>query len=181
MNLSTIDNDQIYIHELSDPFERIAFQFVPDDIRWERVGNWSSIPIVGRNNSKKQLTGGEDRVSFQLDFNGMFEQDKRHCLQKMRFLQSLTVTDGFSGPARNVKIAWGDIFRFNVWVVKSVRANMSGFSSLNNYNPLQLILDVDFELDPAENQKLLDVRGIYINDTTPVRSINDFNQPSNIA
>ncbi len=179
MNLTTIPNEQVYIHELSDPFDRIAFQFLPMEVSWTRTGNWVNIPIVGRNNSKKQLTGGEDRLSFALDFNGMFEQDQRHCLQKMRFLQSLTVTDGYAGPGRNVKIAWGDMFRFNVWIVKSVGSRLSNFS--RDFNPLSLVIDIELELDPKENQKLYDVRGIYINDATPVRSINDFNSPSNIA
>lgn len=181
MNYSTLKENEVHIHELADPFERISFQFLPDQILWDRSANFVNIPIVGRNNSKKQLTGGEDRVTFTLEFNGLFEDDKRHCIQRLKFLQSLAVTNGFAGPARNVKIAWGDVFRFNVWVVKSVKGVYSNFSGLGNMNPMRVVVDVEFELDPTENSKMLDVRGIYINDILPVRSINDSGSNTNVA
>lgn len=178
MNLSTTDNS-FFIFELQEPFENIEFQFVPEELNWERAGNWVRVPIVGRNNSKKHLTGGEDKLSFTLDFNSLFENDKALGIRKLTFLQSLTATDGSSGAARNVKIAWGDsdLFRHKIWVVTRVGGKMSLFHSKFSYNPMQLYIDVEMELDPVENLRLDDIRlknlTSDILQTPGVRSIND--------
>lgn len=178
--ISTTDN-QIFLHELQPPFERLQIQFVPDELNWGRMGNWANVPIVGRNNSRKHLTGGEDSLSFALDFNGMFEEDKQYCMRSMAWLQSLTYTDGFIGPARNVKLAWGQtsMFRHKIWIVKSVNAKMSDFHSRFGMNPMQLVLDVVLELDPVENTRLNEVRILDVNNYNAPRSINDFINPRN--
>ncbi len=167
----------IYLHELSEPFERIVFQFVPEELVWDRSGSWISIPIVGRNNPYRHLTGGEDTLRYTLDFNSMYESDKDMCIKKLSFLQSLTMTDGFSGPGRNVKLAWGlsDIFRFKVWIVKSVSARMSLFDRNHSMNPQQLYIDVEMALDPEKNPRLADVRIpdlSAIGSELPIRNIN---------
>jgi hypothetical protein len=163
MNISTT-NQSIFLFELQPPFERIEFQFMPEDFTWDRTGNWVNVPIVGRNNSKKHLTGGEDRLSFQLDFNALFEDDKQLCIQRMAWLQSLTATDGFSGPARNVKLGWGNspMFRHKIWIVRRVSSRMGLFHSGFDYNPMQAYIDVELELDPEENLRLDDIRSDFI-------------------
>jgi hypothetical protein len=159
MNITT-SKSSFFIFELQEPFESLEFQFVPPELNWERSGNWVNVPIVGRNNSKKHLTGGEDRLSFTLDFNSLYEDDKALCIQKLTFLQSLTMTDGYSGPARNVKVAWGqsDLFRHKIWIVRRVGGKMSLFHGDYDFNPMQLYVDVELELDPVENLRLADVR-----------------------
>lgn len=150
----------IYMVELSDPQEKLSFQFVPSTLDWSRVGNWVNIPIVGRNNSHHHLTGGEDQLSFQLNFNSLFEIDKRLCIKNLAWLQSLTMTDGYEEPPRKVKLVWGltQLFRFKVWVVKSVKGNMHDFRSNMGMLPTNIVIDIVLELDPDENQKISDVR-----------------------
>jgi hypothetical protein len=158
---NTISNQSaIILHELKEPFERIEFQFMPETVTWGRVGNWVNVPIPGRNNSRKHLTGGDDTLKLSLDFNSLFELDKSMCIQKLSFLHSLTATDGFNGAGRNVKLAWGetDLFRFKIWIVRSVSGNMSQFNSNYGYNPQQLIVDLELELDPEKNPRLADIR-----------------------
>lgn len=186
MNISTT-NSKFYLFEIQEPFGSIEFQFVPEELNWERIGSWVNVPIVGRNNSRKHLTGGEDRLSFTLDFNSYFEQDKADCIRKLSFLQSLTATDGSSGPARNVKLAWGEseLFRHKIWVVKRVGGKMTNFHSKFNYNPMQLMVDIELELDPVENLRLADIRmdNLMSDVIQPpnLRSINDSVLPANIA
>lgn len=158
--VASIPSGKMYLFELRAPFERLEFQFVPEGLYWERSGNWVNIPIVGRNNSKKHLTGGEDKLNFQLDFNALYEKDRELCIRNFAFLQSLTASDGFAGPSRNVKIAWGgsSLFRHKVWIVRRVIGNMSLFHSDFNMNPQQIYVDVEMELDPAENLRLDDIR-----------------------
>lgn len=152
-------NGGIYLHELADPFESLYFQFVPQELTWQSQGNWVNISVPGRNNSYHQLTGGEDRLTFTLDFNSLFEQDPRMCVVKFSWLQSLRMLDGQRG-SRRVKLIWGnsDLFRFKVWIVKSVSGRMSAFHSARNFDPTQLYVDVEMELDPDENTILSDVR-----------------------
>lgn len=182
MNISTTNN-QIYLFELQPPFERIEFQFVPQELNWERVPSIVRVPITGRNNSRKHLTGGEDKLSFTLDFNSLFESDKQLCVKKLSFLQSLTVMDGFSGPPRNVKLSWGlsDLFRHKVWIVTRVGGKMSEFNGQFGFSPTQLYVDIELELDPVENTRLSDVRLFDLNNRpTSLRSTSDFVNP-NIA
>lgn len=158
---------KVFMHEVNQSAEieqqklvnRIEFQFIPEVIDWERQGNWVNVPIVGRNNSKKHLTGGEDRLSFQLDFNSLFRQDKYECVRKVEWLRSLTMTDGYAGPGRNVKLVWSnsELFRFSIWVVKRVKAQLSMFHSKFNMDPTQAIVDVELELDPTENVRLHEI------------------------
>jgi len=169
------------MHELSPPYDRMDFQFVPPELNWSRTGNWVNVPIVGRNNSRHHLTGGEDKLSFQLNFSGLFEDNKEHCQQKLSWLLSLIMTDGYVGPVRNVKIVWGTtpLFRHKIWIVKNVTGIMTDFSSNFQMNPMNTTVNVELELDPVENPRLMEVR--IENYSTPVRNINDFVTPGNIA
>lgn len=153
-------NNAMWIAELAPPFENLMFQFVPEDYSWQRTADWVKIPIAGRNNSKKHYTGGEDKLSFTLDFNAMFEQDKNHCINKISWLQSLAIADGYSGPARNVSIRWAqsDIFRWKIWIVRTVTAKASLFNSDYGMNPMQAYIDIELELDTKENSRLSSVR-----------------------
>lgn len=154
-----------YIHELAEPFDKLELQFIPETLQWNRTGNWVDVPIPGRNNSRHHLTGGEDNVDMRFDFNGMFESDPDMCAKKLSWLQSLTMTDGFNSPGRRVKIVAGtsDIFRFKVWIVKSVSGALSMFHSGKGLNPQQLYVDVSFEQDPEMNTRIADVRLIDYN------------------
>lgn len=160
MNIVQTTYGMIYLVELSDPQEKLSFQFVPPSLDWNRQGKWVNVPIVGRNNSHHHLTGGEDQLSFQLNFNSLFEIDKATCIKNLAWLQSLTMTDGFEAPARKVKLVWGisQLFRFKVWVVKSVNGNMHDFRINMGMMPSNIYIDVVLELDPDENQKIADVR-----------------------
>lgn len=159
MNITTV-NDSIYILELAPPYERVTFQFMPPSFEWDRVGNWVSFPIVGRNNSKKHLTGGEDRITLTLDFNSLFEDNKKDAIDKMYWLQSLTANNGSVGKARNVSLQWGssDIFRHKVWIVKRVKSIASEFSGKFGYVPTQMSLQITLEIDSDENTLINDIR-----------------------
>ena len=182
MAVISTTNNQLYLHELQPPFDRLEIQFVPEELVWQRNGNWVNVPVVGRNNSRKHLTGGEDTLNLSLDFNGMFERDKQHCARKMAWINSLTYTDGYIGPPRNIKLIWGEtaLFRHKIWVVKSVSSRMSDFHSRFGMNPMNLLMDIQLELDPEENLRLNDVRIYDVNDYQAPASIYDFvNPPSN--
>lgn len=188
-NFSTT-RGQVYIVELKPPYQALEFQFLPGEIQKERVGQWANIGIVGRNNSRHHLTGGEDRLELQLDFNSLHESDKSRAYKSVTFLDSLTLRDAKFGGYQNVKVVWGesDIFRHKIWIVKSVRANLSHFLSTQDLKrtipiqntgtnfdmgPTRALVSVSLELDPVENERLATVRlGDYPVDPT-VKAIND--------
>lgn len=157
--LSTVDGS-IFLLELSPPFERLEFQFMPPEWNWDRIPKTVQVPIVGRNHAKKQLTGGEDSLIFTLDFNSLYEHDKQLCMKKLAWLQSLTYNDSYEAPVRNVKLAWGtvDMFRNKIWYVSYVKGRASQFHSEFGYAPQQLAVDIKLELDPEENLRINQIR-----------------------
>lgn len=156
MNFSTTEN-QIFIVELQEPFERLEVQFVPKDIPWSRNANLSAVEVVGRNHPKYHFTGGEDQVGLQLDFYSD-EENREDVLRKVRWLQSLTYNDGYNAPARNVKIVFGRLFQKEIWAVANVNAVLSSFNSNYGMLPQRAMVDITFKLDPKTNLRLSDVR-----------------------
>jgi hypothetical protein len=174
---------KVYLLELQEPFERLEFQFIPEELAWERVGTWVNVPITGRNNSKKHLTGGEDKLTFQIDFSGIMAQDSRFCIKQVSWLQSLTVMDGFAGIARNVKLVWGesDLFRHKIWIVRRVSSRLLNFNSYYGLDPQQALIEIELELDPQENTRLNSVRLPKFNNSfRSIRGINSL-RTNNIA
>lgn len=153
----TTTSGQLYIVELLEPFERLEFQFVPEPISWDRQPDLAPIPIVGRNNPRKHYTGGEDRLSFQLEFYAD-EEDRDDVRRKVMWLRSLTYNDGSNAPIRNIKLVWGTLFRHEVWVVSKCAFQFMHFDSRYGYKPLHARVDLTLDLDPIENLRLQDVR-----------------------
>lgn len=150
-------NNEIYIVEVQPPFERLAFQFMPEGVSYSRTANIQSIDVVGRNNNLYQYTGGTDVLKFSLDFFSD-EQNRKDVKRKVDWLKSLTMSDGGFGPARNVKIIMGDMFKNDVFIVREVDAVFSNFDNRFNYNPIRATVKLSFVLDPKKNRRLKDVR-----------------------
>lgn len=133
---------------------------MPENVQWTRSGKWVNVPIVGRNHSKKNYTGGEDRLSFTMDFKSLYENDREEAMRRMAWLQSLAYNDGLNEPARNVKLVWGraNIFRHKIWIVKSVKSNMGEFRSNFNFYSTRILITIELELDPEENLRIDQVR-----------------------
>lgn len=157
MAFNTTGNN-IYIVETASPFERIAFQFMPENVQKQRSAKIATIDVVGRNNSRYQFTGGEDKLSFTLDFFSD-EESREDVKRKVNFLESLAMNDGGVGPARNVKIVMGKLFRNEVWIVSSVDTSYSNFDNRFSYLPIRAQVKINLILDPSKNRRIKDVRG----------------------
>jgi hypothetical protein len=156
MGFSTT-NSELYIVELVRPFERLEIQFVPPVLNWNRKADISSVQIVGRNHPKAHFTGGSESLSFQLDFYSDVE-DRSDVIKKVRWLQSLTYSDGSFGPARNVKIVWGSLYKKDVWAVESVNVKLENFAQKHGWLPQQAWVDISLTADPTKNLRIQDVR-----------------------
>jgi hypothetical protein len=148
---------QLYIVELSRPFERVEIQFAPQVLNWNREADISSVYIVGRNHPKQHFTGGSETLSFQMDFYSDVE-DRKDVIKKVNWLRSLTFGDGSFGPARNVKLVWGDLYKNNVWAVKSVNVKLENFAPQKGWLPQQAWVDISLIADPKKNLRISDIR-----------------------
>ena len=156
MALTTTEN-KLYIVELAPPFERLEIQFVPEGVSLSRTAEFAPLAVVGRNVPRRHFTGGESGLALQLDF---YADSRRRddVIQKVNWLESLTYADGGYGPARNVMLLWGDFLKNRIWVVKSIRANYSGFHSQFNMLPQQAIVDIQLDADSKKNPRINDIR-----------------------
>jgi hypothetical protein len=143
---------KIYIVELANPRERLEAQFVPEEINWDRSGNWQSLPVIARNHDNNHLTGGNDSIKLSFDFYAD-DIEKESVLQRVKWLQSLTYV-----PARRVKIIFGDLFLDETWIVLSVKSRLTNFISYKNLKPRQAYVDIVFKQETEENLTIEDVR-----------------------
>ena len=156
MKFNTTD-DRIYLVETAYPFQRVAFQFMPEDLSWNRAAKIQSIAVVGRNNDLYQYTGGTDTMKFTVDFFSD-TKSRRDVIAKVDFIKSLAMSDGGFGPARNVKLIMGQLTRKEVWIVSSVDVKMSNFDITHNYLPIRATVSIKLILDPNKNRRIQDVR-----------------------
>lgn len=148
---------QLYFVEVKPPFERLEFQFVPEKISNPREADIAQVAIIGRNLPRHHHTGGHESLAFTLDFYAD-EENRRDVKRKCDWLKSLTYNEG-SGPARLVKLIWGELYSKETWVVKSVRPEFSMFHSQYGMLPCQAYVDIVLMRDSKTNITLRDARG----------------------
>lgn len=146
-----------YIVELSPPYERLEIQFVPKEFSYGSTAKMAKIEVVGRNNPLHHYTGGDDNLSFQLDFFAE-EESRKDVLKKVKWIQSLRYNDGNFAPKKNISIVFGNLFRNEIWTVDSVQVKYSDFDSLHDFLPQQAFVDIKLSLDPIKNLRIKDVR-----------------------
>lgn len=150
-------NNELYLVETADPFERLMVQFVPDKISVPRTANLKSVNVVGRNNDLLQYTSGQDTMTLTLDF--LADDDKREdVIKSIAWLRSLTMKDGDTGLYRNVILVMGNLFKNEIWAVSAIEPTMSNFDDEHNWLPLRASVVVKFILDPKTNLLFSDVR-----------------------
>ena len=157
MSQVTTTNKQLYIVETVSPFSSIDIQFVPYEINNPRDAKLQNVTIVGRNDELMHYITGNEKLSLNLDFYAPHDNVKE-VNDKINWLKSLTMNDGYSGKYRNVKIVFGDLFKNQVWVIKSVNPKMSHFSAADKWLPIRAAVQVEFMLDPEKNRYIEDVR-----------------------
>lgn len=149
--------DRIFLVETMPPFERVNFQFMPENMTWNRQAKIQTIAVTGRNNDLFQYTGGSDTLNFSIDF--FSDDETRSDVQtKVNFLKSLPMSDGTFGPARNVKLIMGKFLRDEVWLVRSVNTVYSNHDDRFEYLPRRATVKIQLILDPEKNRRLKDVR-----------------------
>lgn len=148
---------RLFIVETSEPFSTMEIQFVPPTIGNSRDARLNTVAIVGRNDDILHYSGGSESLKLELDFYAG-EDVKENVIDKINWLKSLTMNDGYSGAFRNVKLVFGKLFLNEVWAIKSVDSSMSHFSEKNSWLPLRAKVQLALQLDPEKNRYIEDVR-----------------------
>lgn len=148
-----------YIVELRPPYQKLEMQFVPVGMKITSSATNAKIEVIGRNNPLHHYTGGDDKLSFKLEFYSDVD-DRNDVIQKCRWLQSLRFGDGNTGPKRNVKVVMGDMFKKEIWIVDTVTLDMSNFDGDKGFRPRLATIDMALSLDPTKNLTINDVRGL---------------------
>ena len=154
-NFGTSDH-QIYILEL-ETGERLEAQFVPEVISAPRDANLTEIMVVARNHPKLHYVNGKDTLTMTLEFYSD-EPSRQDVFRKVQWLRSLTMNNGFQGKYRNVSLVFGEMYKNEIWVIQSVRPNLSNFDAENGFYPLRATVLLNFILDPEKNLLISDVR-----------------------
>lgn len=136
--------------------ERLEFQFIPFGLTFNREADVQEVKIVGRNEPKFQYSGGKTTLPLELDF---YAEDaaRLYVVKSVKWLETLTMADGFDRGAPKVKLIWGKFLRDEVWVVKNLKPSYSLFNRTLDMLPMQAKVEMELLLDPVTNTKWSDV------------------------
>lgn len=155
--ISSTTDEQAYIVSL-ETRERLPIQYIPQQIDWERQAHEQAVNIVGRNIPYHHFTGGERSLPLKLDFFAV-AQLRDDVLEKIRWLEALTYSQGIGTTSQRVKVIMGELFRDEVWVVKSVKPRIKQVERRTFY-PVQAEVDVLLEQESRQGDVIRsDVEG----------------------
>lgn len=150
----------IRIDERERKVETLKIQTVPKELDYNPQANWVVIPSVGRNNPFYNYTGGEDSLSFTLDW---FCNDERRTdvIESCRWLESLSKADGYNAEPPMVILQWGRLFRFEKWIVESAPYKLSLFNREYSMLPGQAYQEVTLKRVTGFNLGIKDMRRVW--------------------
>lgn len=149
-------NGALYLTALRS-LERLDIQFVPSNLALNRTPTYGNIVVVGRNNPIPHYTGGNTKLSLDLDFHSE-QTDREDVIRKCKWLEALAYNDGYDNPPEQIRITWGSLFKNNeVWIVKGVDIRYSQFNPAYGWLPVQANVKLSLELDPSSNLKKSEV------------------------
>jgi hypothetical protein len=126
----------IYLSTLDGPLESIKVQTIPTKLGVDPKANWTTIPVLGRNNPFYQYTGGEDTLVMTLDW---YSNDPRRedVAENCRFIESWSRSNGWFEEPPRIKLTWGELFKSSAWIVTDAPYDFSMFDKVHNMLPCQ--------------------------------------------
>jgi hypothetical protein len=131
----------IYLVDLIT-LDRIQLQFVPYEMAQPNEAMWVGINSPGRNNPFYHFTGGEDILSFTLDYHATW--DNRHDVAlRCKWVKALSLADGYNGEPHPVKLIWGEtLYSEATWIVQSAPYRFTQFNAEKDMMPIQAYQDL---------------------------------------
>jgi len=159
----------IIIHS-PDKYDTINFQFIPNELMYDRKVNVQPVSPVSRNLPYYHYAGGETTMKLRLDI--VAEQENRaDVINKVRRVEALGYSDGYEKKKPRVSIVWGSMFRGELWEVGNVKIKLQDFKPSYGYLPQQAYVDIDLMLVSDKNLRWSDITEEII---SPVVTGTDF-------
>lgn len=143
--------ENLYIVEITKPFERLPIQFVPSSLDYNRTSGIANIEVVAKTNPLRQWTGGDTKLNFSLDFYSV-EESREDVFKKVKWLQSLSYPNDL-GEIPKVRVVFGDLFLEEVWLVENVGVKFSNFHPQKNWLPIQATVDISLAIDVRKDTR----------------------------
>lgn len=131
-------------------YRYLRIQYVPKEINYDPQANWVPIASVGRNNPFYHYTGGEDTLTFQLDWHATDEL-RESVIKSCKWVEALTRNDGYRGEPHLVKLIFGDLFQESTWVVTAAPYNMVQFHAAG-MRPIQAYQELTLKRVTTHNR-----------------------------
>jgi len=140
--------------------ESLRIQTVPLEISVEPTSNWAVIPSIGRNNPFYHYTGGEDIISFTLDWYSV-DPLRTDVIKKCRWVESLSKANGYKDQPPRMLLVYGNLYRFNTWIIESAQYRISLFDKEQGMLPRQAYQEIILKKVTDRNSGINDIR--YVN------------------
>ncbi len=140
-------------------YQYLRIQFVPDEITVDPSANWNPIASVGRNNPFYHYTGGEDTVTFTLDWCAT-DRLRLNVITSCKWIEALMRSDGYKSEPHKIKLIWGDLFQDSEWIVASAPYRMVQFQAVG-MRPIQAYQEITLKRVVGHNRSRLDIRSIF--------------------
>lgn len=144
VNYPAYTNSNIWLVRIDDRerrVEKLRIQTVPIDVRVEPESNWVVIPSIGRNNPFYHYTGGEDTLSFTIDWYSVHPL-RQDVINNCRWVESLSRANGYKEEPPRVLLVFGELFKYTTWIVQAAPYRLSLFDRESQMLPRQAYQDL---------------------------------------
>lgn len=151
------DIEFIRIDEKGQKVESLKIQTVPLELEDQSTSSFPVIPSVGRNNPFYNYTGGEDILVMELDWysnEGLRQDVIRNCT----WVKSLTKANGYKEEPPRIILRFGNLFKFERWIVTDAPFKLSLFDKELGMLPRQAFQRVTLKRVTNANTLTDDIR-----------------------
>ncbi|GAB4493327.1 MAG: hypothetical protein OHK0045_22600 [Raineya sp.] len=153
---ATTSEGKVYIVDLRTQ-ERLAIQFLPEELNISRTVNIQEIGVVARNNPRQHWVGGKKEISFTF-FLLADDDSKTGAKCRAKWLESLTYQDTTTGKTPQVILIWGRQYRQARWVVSRISFKEKCFVPEFDYLPQWIEVSINLSQDNQTNERVEDIR-----------------------
>lgn len=123
----------IYIIDVENQ-QYLRIQNVPLEFDYSPESTFAAINTIGRNNPFYHYTGSEDTLTFDISWYAN-EASRTDVIRSCRWLESYTKNDGYTDEPHRIKLAFGELFTNDLWLITAAPYKLSLFSKPNSMMP----------------------------------------------
>lgn len=146
---------EIYIVNM-ETGEKVRVMFVPLLLEWESTSNLAPIATLGRNNPFYHYTGGEDKLSFELDWLAT-DKAKTAAINACNKLKSWSKNNSYKKPPPRIKLIFGTLFSNHIFLIADASYNMAMFQGTHRMLPAQCYQTIELVKITSYNETHKDI------------------------